>query len=160
MKKDRLTIGESQELLNLGIPWYYATIIRTEVPARVVGFRDEYVFTFTNLFSLIPKIIKIEDNWAFFTLQGIPGNLNNTEESSDEEDISGYCEGVNQGYYIGGYGDGFGYIKDDYPCFSSEEPIDILFSLIKWIIEEEYIKFDENGEKLFTGTSGCNKVST
>lgn len=143
--RDRLTIEESQELINLGIPWHYATIIRTEVPARVVGFRDEYVFTLTNLLDLIPKVIKIKDRWAFFILQGLPGDLKEDEDKDEPEDkaLEEYCEGKNSGFWISGYSDGGGYIRNNFPIFAAFQPIEAIFKLVKWCLMLGYIKFDK-----------------
>lgn len=121
MIKDRLTVEESEELINLGIPWYYATILRTEVPSRSCGFRDVHFFTLTNLLDLIPKVIRIENKKYFFILQTLSENLNT-------------------GLWISGYADTERNIN---PNFKSEQPIDAITQVVKWCLEKGYLKFDK-----------------
>lgn len=143
MKKNELTIEESQELINLGIPWHYSTILRTEVPARTAGFHDTHIFTLSNLLDLIPKVIKIGNRWAFFILQALPGNLNTPEEDENENKVlEEYCEGKNPGFWISGYADGMGYIRSNFPGFEAEEPIEAVVRVIKWCLEKGYLKFE------------------
>lgn len=137
-EKDKLTIEESQELINLGIPWHYSTIFRTDVPARVVGYHDTHIFTFNNLLSLLPLMIQLENRNLILTLIPWVGNIDNKEKDAYEE-IEDYFNGVGEGYWVAGYSDN-GYFRTCSPEFAKEELIDAVFELVKWCLKEGYIK--------------------
>lgn len=110
--KEYLTSKESQKLFDLGIPLESASIFRTDCPARVVGFRDEHLFSIKNLIDLIPKAIEEHDTIYNFRM----------EYSYQEKE-----------WYVGHYVYGICAQNDfSWQGFHAPELIDALYQLIIW----------------------------
>lgn len=114
--KTKLTAEQSQRLFSLGIPIWKASIFRADCPARVVGFRDEHLFTIKDLIELIPKVI--EDYEQVFNFRMEYFNFNNE-------------------WYVGHYIYGICLQSNvSWQGFHSAELIDALYELIEWCIEQ------------------------
>lgn len=139
--KETLTNEESQELMNLGIPFYCATIFRTEVPARVCGYRDDHLFTLNNLLNLLPLMIQINSKNYFLQLTPWIGDFKNPIDDEYKEIDNYLKDRSKKGFWSAGYADCGWYFLDSQ--FQYEQLIDCLFDLVKWCIETGYIKPEE-----------------